>query len=311
MGCAACYQRVPVNTEMSYANLISQRFLRVRGADADAFLQALLAIDVTGLPGNGARLAPWLNAKGRVTALFSLARLEPGNWLLATDASQAQTLANRLRLFVLRSAVEVLPGDQEWQARVVYLGGSPSPLPAAADDQSWTATDSLLGRTTAPGCLEVWGPITALEQLTADLPEAAAGLTYWHRQWIANGWPRITADEQDRFTAHMLNLDLLDAVSFTKGCYPGQEVVARTQNLGRPKRRTLLFSCTSALPDPGQTLVDEEGRSWGQILNSAAGSPHLALAVVTLAELPAALALDTPQGARLERAALPYAIPPA
>jgi folate-binding protein YgfZ len=300
-----------VNIEISYAQLTNQRFLRVRGADADAFLQALLAVDITGLPGNGARLAPWLSAKGRVTALFSLARLEPGDWLLATDSSQAQTLAKRLQLFVLRSAVEVLPADQAWQARVVYLGDEPGPLPTAADDQNWTATDSLLGRRTAPGCLEVWGPIAALEQLTADLPKAAAGLTYWHYQWVANGWPRITAGEQDRFTAHMLNLDLLDAVSFTKGCYPGQEVVARTQNLGRPKRRTLLFSCASALPEPGQALVDEQGRSWGQILNSAAGSPHLALAVVTLAELPASLVLDTPQGAPLQRTALPYPIPPA
>ena len=300
-----------MNTKISYAKLTRHRFVRVRGADAEAFLQALLAIDVAGLPGNGARLAPWLNAKGRVTALFSLARLEPGDWLLAADASQAQTLTQRLRLFVLRSAVEVQPADHEWQAGVVYLGTEPGPWAAAADDQNWTATDSLLGRRTAPGCLELWGAAAALGQFTADLPEDAAALTHWHHQWVANGWPRITAGEQDRFTAHMLNLDLLGAVSFSKGCYPGQEVVARTQNLGRPKRRTLLFTCTSDLPEPGQTLVDEDGRSWGQILNSASGSPHLALAVVTLADLPTSLALDTPDGARLERAGLPYPVPPA
>ena len=300
-----------MNTDICYANLTTHSFLRVRGPDADAFLQALLALDVAGLPGNGARLAPWLNAKGRVTALFSLARLQPGDWLLASDASQAQTLAKRLPLFVLRSAVEVLPADDEWQARVLYLGTQPGPVPAAPDELSWTPHQGLLARRTAPGCLEVWGPAAALDRLTADLPEDPAALSHWHRQWVASGWPRITAREQDRFTAHMLNLDLLDAVSFTKGCYPGQEVVARTQNLGRPKRRTLLFTCFSDLPAPGQALVDADGRSRGQILNSAAGTPHLALAVVTLADLPASLALDTADGARLEQAELPYAIPSA
>ena len=296
---------------LSFASLADLRLLRVSGADATEFLQAQLALDVAGLAGNGARLAPWLNAKGRVTGLFSLARVGQQDWLLGTHESLIGAQAKRLQMFVLRSAVTITP-QAEWAAVILARGAAADgegPLPAAADGHSWTETDGLWCRNTAPGCQEVWGPVSALAELSARGSQDPTVLQHWQQQWVLNGWPRLTVGEQDRFTAHMLNLDLLDAVSFTKGCYPGQEVVARTQNLGRPKRRALLFTSTAALPEPGQAVVDQDGRSWGEVVNSAAGQPHAALVVVTLKDLPAQLALGNPDGPAVHAAPLPFAIP--
>ena len=114
---------------------------------------------------------------------------------------------------------------------------------------------------------------------------------------IETGYPFIGRDQSEQFTPHMLNLDLLDAVSLDKGCYTGQEVVARTHYKGATKRRTLRFACTAAVA-PGDK-VQLEGRDIGTVLN-AAGTE--CLAVVTVAHADAAL---TASGAELQRLAVP------
>jgi folate-binding protein YgfZ len=114
---------------------------------------------------------------------------------------------------------------------------------------------------------------------------------------MQQGYAFIGRDQSEQFTPHMLNLDLLDAVSFDKGCYTGQEVVARTHYKGATKRRTLRFACTSAVA-PGDK-VQLDGRDVGTVLN-AAGTE--CLAVVPVEHADAAL---TASGAALQRLAVP------
>lgn len=301
-----------MSSEILCYPLAETRFIQLSGADTGDFLQAQLAINMLTLPGNGARLAPWLNAKGRVSALFSLAQLGLGDWLLATHESLFDALVPRLRLFVLRSAVTVSPMDDSWQALAIAAADGARlniGFPLGNDVDTWTEHQGLLFRRTVPGAIEVWGPAAAVATLSAEFKPDIRALAHWQRQRLLAGLPAVTRQEQDRFTGHMLNLDLLGALSFDKGCYPGQEVVARTQNLGRPKRRALLFSCVSQLPEVGAWIVDPKGDRQGEVIVSVAGSPNLALAVVTLAASAQTLLLGASDGPELKRAEMPYPIP--
>jgi folate-binding protein YgfZ len=301
-----------VTDEILSYPLLDTAFIRVAGADTEMFLQAQLALNIQTLGGNGARLAPWLNAKGRVTAIFSLARLAEGDWLLACHRSMIDPVVKRLRMFVLRAAVDIAPANDAWQALII-VGRADQRLEnrfrAGSDAESWDHQDGLLWRQTLPGALEVWGAPARLSALQTEVPEDARALTLWRHRWLLAGLPTISSAEQDRFTGHMLNLDLLGALSFDKGCYPGQEVVARTENLGRPKRRALLFSCSDPLPDPGTRVVDAAGERQGEVLAVAPGEPNLMLAVVTLASVEQPLFAGGTSGPALQRAALPYEIP--
>ena len=115
---------------------------------------------------------------------------------------------------------------------------------------------------------------------------------------IEKGYPFVGAQQSEQFTPHMLNLDLLDAISFDKGCYPGQEVVARTHYKGATKRRALRFSCDSAV-DVGDK-VSLDGRDIGEVLN-VAGNNLLAVVPTDKADGPLAV-----NNIRLVRLDLPY-----
>jgi len=115
---------------------------------------------------------------------------------------------------------------------------------------------------------------------------------------VEHGHPYIGRAQMEQFTPHMLNLDLLDAISMDKGCYPGQEIVARTHYKGATKRRTLRFTCDGP-PAVGEKVSDGE-RDIGEVLN-VAGSNLLAVVPLDKAEAPLSVS-----GASLRRETLPY-----
>ena len=115
---------------------------------------------------------------------------------------------------------------------------------------------------------------------------------------IEKGYPFVGAQQSEQFTPHMLNLDLLDAISFDKGCYPGQEIVARTHYKGATKRRTMRFSCDNAVSVGDKVSLD--GRDIGEVLNVAGND---LLAVVPTDKADEALTIG---GTPLEKQPLPY-----
>jgi folate-binding protein YgfZ len=136
---------------------------------------------------------------------------------------------------------------------------------------------------------------------TADSSDAGrvaaeSGAAIWER-WqlsdIARGLPQVSAAASGQFVAQMLNLDLLDAISFTKGCYTGQEIIARTHNLGRIKRRLLRYAVADGSPPPPMTALHRDGTKVAEVLMSArSGAGSELLAVTSLDARDRPLALD-------------------
>ena len=155
-----------------YYPLSDTGFIRVSGPDANEFLHAQLAIDVLGLVTNGAHLGPWLNPRGRVTGLFSLARQGDDAWLLGSHASLVPSLIDRLKLYVLRSNLQLSDASDTWGA--LTIGGAASPaipsgFAASPDPNAWTVTGDMLCRHTVSGVTEVWAPLDTITAIGRNL----------------------------------------------------------------------------------------------------------------------------------------------
>jgi tRNA-modifying protein YgfZ len=273
--------------------------IEVRGTDAAAFLHAQLSRTMPAARDN-APLAGWLDARGRVRALLRVWPL-PDRWLLATPREGVDELLKRLRMFVLRSAVTLRVADDVAVAAV--LDATPDwlatrGLPVSTPD-TLIARGELRWLCVAPNYWQVQGPnaaVAAVEPDLARVPPAAAALAE-----IRVGLPAITLPLVDRYVAQMLNLDALGAIVFDKGCYPGQEVVARVHNLGDVKRRARRYAMSAPPPAVGAAVTASGGEAVGEVVRSApapggcellavvdhaaAGAP-LAIAAAALRELP-------------------------
>lgn len=268
------------------------RLVAVTGADRQAFLQGQLTQDVRSAGPAATVLTGWADAKGRVHFAGHLFPWRAGSgadesFALLVPAELADSLVRRLRLYVLRARVQVEVPDVRLTGLVVT---GPDEVPAGAVP--------LAG---APGRHLVVG-----EAVPGTYPGA---IEDWRLADIRDGLPAVVAATVGEFVPHTLNLDLLGAISFTKGCYTGQEIVARMKYLGRVKRRMFRFGTNAPPPPPGTTLAGSRGIA-GQVVTSAAvpgGSEFLA--AVILDELAGPLCLDGDARVPVERLDLPYAVP--
>ena len=247
--------------------------LRVAGEDARSFLQNQLSSDLDEVTDMRGQLSAWHDPKGRVLAFLRVLP-SPQGFVLVMHADLVATVEKRMRLFVLRAKVTLeagppvhglAAGDAAGLFAASGLATEDAPLAAACDE-----TLSILRMPGEAGWLLVG---------EAALPVASsdAAVTAWERAEIEAGLPEVYPATSGQFVAQMINLDHLGAVSFTKGCYPGQEIVARAHHLGRVKRRMQLFRIAGPAPEPGGTL-DEAG---GTVVRAASGAPDtLVLAVV-------------------------------
>jgi folate-binding protein YgfZ len=291
-------------TEATYCRLSDRGLLRIAGADARAFLHGQVTQAINDLPGNQTRLAAWLNPKGRVLALFDVVP-EADAFCLMLPADLANDIAVRLRRFVLRAAVEIEPVTD----RVVFalLGDGVAWLAARGIElnRRGIVTDAeTIWVDVGPGRVDVIGKATATRQLFGGLKEVERDAA--NRAAIAQGRPEVPAALSERYIPQMLNLDQLDAVSFTKGCYPGQEIVARTTNLGTVKRRIRRFATSGGdRPAPGDVIVDSGGQTAGEINRAASANDGFeCLAVVQLDADDQSLTLQS-DGRRLKPRPLP------
>lgn len=285
---------------MHTAAISSYGLVRVDGADARAFLHAQLTVDVEQLATDRARRAGWCSAKGRLLATFLLIPASDG-FLLQLSGDLVAPVTKRLAMFVLRAKVKVVEVTQSWPQHGIWGDGAAAAIEALG--LSVPAED--LGVATGDGRIAV--------RLGADhfLVLGDAGLAAdaseqdWMLQEIRAGRPTVTLATQDQLVPQMANFELIGGVDFRKGCYPGQEVVARAQYRGAVKRR--LYRLRSAVPlAPGQELFSDDlpGAASGTVINAAAGE---ALAVLTMASIDAgALIRATPGGDALEVLPLPY-----
>jgi len=282
--------------------------IRARGADAASFLHGQLTSDVTGLGAGQARLAGYCSAKGRLLASFVLWQAAPDEILLACSADLLAPTLKRLAMFVLRAkcvlsdatAEVALQGLAGPSARA-WLGPA---APAAAWQRSAHGGGSVVRLPDADGHERyLW----AAPAGTALPPLPPLSADAWRAGEVASAVPRIEAATVDKFVPQMVNLELVGGVDFQKGCYPGQEIVARSQYRGTIKRRGFLFEA-EADASAGQEIFHsaDPGQPAGQVAN-AAGSA--VFAEVKLAALEGGtLHLGGPGGAMLHRQPMPYAV---
>ena len=300
--------------------------IAAQGPDATAFLHGQLTQDILGLAGQ-ARPAGYCTAKGRLLATMVAwdAPADQTVWLLVRR-DIADTLVKRLSMFVLRAKVKLALAPL--RVAGVWCGGGAdafAALSAAAGGdlpgQPWQRADLPCGTWIAvPSAGETkrwWWMAPAAQQ---DPAGALAGLfgqadaAAWAADDIAAGLPWVQAATQDMFIPQTVNLDLIGGVSFTKGCYPGQEVVARSHYRGTLKRR-MAYGTAPAAAGPVQPGSDvyEAGRPepCGRVVNAAPAPQGVALLFEAAFEALArgALRLGSADGPAITPAALPYEVP--
>jgi folate-binding protein YgfZ len=217
--------------------------LRARGAEARAFLQGQLSNDLTRLGADNTLLAGYHNPQGRVIALLRLAQLAEDDLIAVLPRELIAPVAQRLTKFVLRSKVKLSDDSQAWQVYGILAGAdAPAALTGAAASLARLG-DALALRLSAEPARWL-GVSPAAAPAPPGLP--AGDLLAWQRSAIAAGEPQVYAATSEEFVAQMLNLDVLGAIALDKGCYTGQEVIARAHYRGRVKRRLQAFVSESA-----------------------------------------------------------------
>jgi folate-binding protein YgfZ len=292
--------------------------LRASGADAAEFLHNLLSNDVKNILADTVRLAGFCTAKGRLLATPLIWR-DGDDFLLLLSADLLPALLKKLSMFVLRSKVKLT----DVTADRVLLGISGANAAAALSELGVAAPGSMqvagfaaaqaIGLAANRYLLSVDPAHATVVWTKLALHAQPAGLAAWHWLEIAAGVPRIVAATQEAFVPQMVNLELVGGVSFTKGCYPGQEIVARTHYLGKIKRR-MYRAKLDVQATAGAPLFSAEAgdQSCGELVQ-VAPSPDGGYECLAVIQTPSADAghvrIGAIDGPLLRLLTLPYALP--
>ena len=291
--------------------------LQLDGADAVNFLQGQVSNDVKLLLGSNAHYTAYCNPKGRMLALF-LAFSHHDHLHLQINRDLLAPVMKRLNMYVMRSKVEIkdvsstivklgLNGPQAASLLVPLFTKIPTQNfeLVSLDNGTILKLPSLLGMAR----FEIFVDVSSAAIIFAALKENCQLVEKpcWDWLEIQMGIPEITLTTQEQFVPQMLNLDILNAINFKKGCYTGQEIIARTHYLGSVKRRTYLAEMASEA-SPGDKVLDATQSEVGQIVRAV---PNLTGSFDVLAELridAAAAGTLSCNGAALAFKTLPYSL---
>jgi hypothetical protein len=300
------------------ADLSHLGLIRADGQDVAAFLQGQLSNDIRKVdPGHG-QLSAYCNPNGRMLALFRVF-MHTGAYYLQLPAALQPATLKRLRLFVLRAKVTLDSADRELirfglsGPNALRLLSSAGLVPPERTDESSEQDGITLLRLPGPHPrFEMIAGLEAGQRLWTTLAgqAVAVGASAWSWLDIAAGIPTLLPGTIDEFIPQMVNLDLLGGVSFQKGCYPGQEIVARVHHLGRVKQRLYLahvaVDSRPAVATPIYGAISDQ--SVGRLVNAqpAPTGGYDLTAVINLDQLETPLHLGDWQGPRLTLQELPY-----
>lgn len=260
--------------------LTSQGLIEVTGDDAVAFLQGQLTNDIKQL-GEYVQLNGYCSPKGRLLSIFKTYRIGSAIYL-ECPVSQQEYVQKRLQMFILRAKVKLNRVNEQWY-RIGFAGEALASLLSKLG----------LSLPDVPNTLSMNGN-TIIIRLPGDVPRAqvwftkedadthAAAIKAMCRQMTEQVWtgfeilagtPTILPESKELFVPQMVNMDLLNGINFKKGCYTGQEIVARTHYLGKVKRRTLVSTLINTLhdqaPNAGDTLLTQSEQEAGHVVNVA------------------------------------------
>jgi folate-binding protein YgfZ len=296
--------------------------IRVEGEDAESFLQGQLTNDLRQVTEEHSNLAGWCSAKGRMLANFRCFRRQ-GVYYLQTPQENLPAVLKRLGMYVLMAKVTLSDASDELM-RLGLTGDCASSLlqsrfASIPETANAVAQHSELTLMRLPGDrprFELLGPAEALIAFWQEAEAKAVhqGDDFWALQEIRAGVPIIYPATSEAFVPQMTNMQLVDGVSFTKGCYTGQEVVARMQYLGKLKRRMYLAHVTSdAQPLPGDELHSPgstSGQGTGKVVDARpANGGYDLLAVIEASSAESDKVCLGENGPCLELRGLPYPFP--
>jgi tRNA-modifying protein YgfZ len=233
--------------ESQVVELADLGVLSVRGADAARFLQGQLSSDVTQLAAEGSQLAAYHNPQGRTIAVLRV--VPAGAQILAVMPRELiAQVAARLTRFVLRAKVQLIDDSASWRVQGIVRDAPPDGITLKAGESP------LRWLTLLPNGAE---PRAAVPASSAEPYRA------WRLLEVASGVPQVYARTSEAFVAQMLNLDLVGGIAFSKGCYTGQEVIARAHYRGRVKRRMQRWRTLETTElGPGATGRLADGRAY-------------------------------------------------
>jgi folate-binding protein YgfZ len=295
--------------------------IRIAGEEARTFLQGQVTNDVREVTPAHSQMSSLCSPKGRMLANFRVFQREEALFL-QLPSERLEGVIKRLRLYVLRAKVEISDASDAL-VRVGITGQCAAQLlpmvpDAPADSTISHASLTIIRHPGETPRFEVIGPAETMREFWAQCARVAtpASADFWPLLDIRSGIPTVFAETEDAFVPQMANMQLVNGVSFTKGCYTGQEVVARMQYLGKLKRRMYRAHLDVAEPPrPGQALFSAGSTSnqgAGRVVDArpdpGGGFELLAVAEIGSAE-DAALHLGNASGPRLDMRPLPYQLP--
>ena len=255
-----------------FPRLSGHQLLSLDGPDAAAFAHAQFSSDVTALPVRHWQWSAWLSAKGRTIAVFQLIRVDEERILLVLADGDADAIASQLQRFVFRRKVKIAVRDDR------IVAGSFT-APEAASDAAIAVHGETLELDVGSDALPRTLRIAPLDGSAAA--DDAGFVLAWRQSDLRYGLPRLAADQREQWTPQQLGLDRLNGYSVKKGCYPGQEIVARTHFLGKAKRGLMLISAAKPIEAGSEVRADDA--VLGPVVSASADGTHWSgLAVVPL-----------------------------
>jgi folate-binding protein YgfZ len=288
--------------------------IQAQGEDAANFLHNQLSNDVLLLPVGQSRLAAFCSAKGRMQASFVVIKTTPDTVLLVLSLDLLAQTLKRLSMFLLRAKVKMIDATASWQlrgllgdsARAVLAEDSPWQTASADGVHAVALYPAVLGNTQVPRALWLGAPSQA------QPPGAELSTDLWAWAEVMSGVTLVSQPVFEAFVPQMLNYESVGGVNFKKGCYPGQEVVARSQFRGTLKRRTALVHSPVALTAGQDVFTPEDPEQPCATVVLSAGRPDGlgfdALVSGTLESMASGWRAANAQGAALEMMPLPYAL---
>lgn len=307
-----------LSTQAVYTDLSQTGLIAFQGDDTTTFLQGQLTNDTRQLTQQQAQYSGFCSPKGRLLGSFLLWQQGDSTYLqLAAELQPA--LQKRLSMYILRSKVKARDAREEW-LRLGMAGAG-----AAAVVQALTGceinADMKIAEAGAYTVIRLSGeryqmmvPSADKTQVLTQLAQQAVAINQDQWQWleIRAGVPTIVGATQEHFVPQMVNFDLTNSVNFQKGCYTGQEIVARTQYLGKLKRRMYLVHADVAMSAGDEIFSpDMEGQATGMVVNAqpAPTGGWDALAVMQISSVATqSMHVKSPDGAVLSLQDLPYAV---
>ena len=313
--------------QAAYSNLVladlsHYDLIKATGDDVVEFLQGQLTNDIKLVNESAGQLSAYCNPKGRILANFRLFKRN-GDYFLRLRSDISEATLKRLRMFVMRSKVELTDISDELcrigvagKNATQHLSSSFKNIPENPDD-SVTEDDVTIIKLPSPlPQYELHGPFEKIKGLWERLKSDAGmiGENSWNLLTIRAAIPEIAIETVEAFVPQMVNLQAINSLSFTKGCYPGQEVVARMHYLGKLKRRLFIGTLkTDTLPISGQPILtnNEKQEKVGQVVTASWSKDNqveiLAVLQIEKAESET-LHIDSDINSPIELIELPYSL---